>query len=61
MQVKGQLQGQAAESGSNALTNSAATIRDYDNRHFLHPWEAMASLGHADRTISVPAACGARR
>ncbi len=55
MQVKGQLQGQAAESGSNALTNSAATIRDYDNRHFLHPWEAMASLGHADRTISVHA------
>ncbi|HMA13294.1 MAG: aminotransferase class III-fold pyridoxal phosphate-dependent enzyme, partial [Bacteroidota bacterium] len=37
------------------LSNTAATIRAYDNRHFLHPWEGMASLGHADRTISARA------
>lgn len=34
------------------LTNAAATIRDYDNHNFLHPWESMASLGEANRTIS---------
>ncbi|MGF1593066.1 MAG: aminotransferase [Kiloniellaceae bacterium] len=38
-----------------SLTNTAATIRAYDNDHFLHPWEAMASLGKADRTISMHA------
>ena len=26
-------------------------IRDNDNRHWMHPWEAMASAGQADRTI----------
>ena len=37
------------------LTNSAATIRAYDNDHFLHPWESMATLGQANRTISTRA------
>ena len=31
---------------------SAADIRDWDNRHHLHPWDAMWSLGAADRTIT---------
>jgi adenosylmethionine-8-amino-7-oxononanoate aminotransferase len=38
-----------------SLSNTAATIRAYDNEHFLHPWEAMTSLGHGDRTISTRA------
>ena len=37
------------------LSNSATTIRDYDNRHYLHPWEAMWLRGGADRTISARA------
>ena len=37
------------------LSNSAATIRDYDNRHYLHPWDAMWLRGEADRTISARA------
>ena len=37
------------------LSNSAATIRDYDNRHYLHPWDAMWRRGEADRTISARA------
>jgi putrescine---pyruvate transaminase len=48
MEAKGQLL-------HSSLSNTAATIRAYDNRHFLHPWEGMASLGHADRTISARA------
>lgn len=55
MQVKGQLRDQAAGNGPTTLTNSAATIRDYDNRHFLHPWEMMSNLGGANRTISTRA------
>ncbi len=43
---------QAQGQKMSALTNTAATIRDYDNHNFLHPWEAMASLGKANRTIS---------
>ena len=31
---------------------SAADIRDWDNRHHLHPWDAMWALGAADRTIT---------
>ena len=37
------------------LGNSAATIRDYDNRHYLHPWDAMWLRGEADRTTSARA------
>ena len=37
------------------LSSSAETIRAYDNENFLHPWEMMASLGAADRTISTRA------
>jgi adenosylmethionine-8-amino-7-oxononanoate aminotransferase len=37
------------------LTNSAATIRDYDNSNYLHPWDSITSLGSADRTISAGA------
>ena len=37
------------------LSNSAAAIRDYDNRHYLHPWDAMWLRGEADRTISARA------
>ncbi len=38
-----------------ALSNSSATIRDYDNTHYMHPWEVVASMGKADRTISASA------
>ncbi len=55
MQAKGQPLQKATEHVTSTLTNAAATIRDYDNDHFLHPWEAMANLGHADRTISMRA------
>ena len=37
------------------LSNSATTIRDYDNRHYLHPWDAMWLRGEANRTISARA------
>ena len=37
------------------LSNSATAIRDYDNRHYLHPWEAMWLTDGADRTISARA------
>ena len=37
------------------LTNSARTIRDYDNAHYLHPWESMAHWGSADRMIQTRA------
>ena len=37
------------------LSNSAATIRDYDNRHYMHPWEAMWLTDGANRTISARA------
>lgn len=40
---------------SSVLSNSASTIRDYDNRHYMHPWEGMDSFGQADRTISARA------
>ena len=33
-------------------SNSAALVRDNDNRHFLHPWEGLENLGTANRTIS---------
>jgi len=55
MQAKGQRLQEAREQVKTSLTNAAATIRDYDNNHFLHPWEAVASLGQADRTISMRA------
>lgn len=35
-------------------SNSAAAIRDYDNKHFFHPWDAM-SREDANRTISARA------
>lgn len=31
---------------------SAADIRDWDNRHHLHPWDAMWSYGAADRVVT---------
>ena len=37
------------------LSNSAATIRDYDNEHYLHPWEPMWLTNGADRTITARA------
>ena len=37
------------------LGNSAATIRDYDNRHYVHPWEPMWLSGEANRTVSARA------
>ena len=55
MHAKGQGLEQIPEIEMSTLSNSAATIRAYDNNHFLHPWEMMASLGHADRTISTRA------
>ena len=38
-----------------SLSNSAAAIRDYDNRHYQHPWQAMWLTDGADRTISARA------
>ncbi len=37
------------------LSNSAAAIREYDNKHYMHPWEAMWESNGADRTISARA------
>ena len=31
---------------------SAADIRHWDNRHHLHPWDAMWAYGAADRTVT---------
>ena len=28
------------------------TVRDWDNSHFLHPWEGMADVGENDRTFA---------
>ena len=36
-------------------SNSATAIRSFDNRYFLHPWDSLANLGKADRTISKSA------
>lgn len=55
MHAKGQGLQQVPERETSAQSNSAATIRAYDNEHFLHPWEMMASLGEANRTISTRA------
>ena len=41
--------GTAATRGANA---SAEMVRDWDNAHFLHPWEAMDG-GDADRMIAA--------
>lgn len=27
-------------------------VRSYDNRHFVHPWEALEAIGDQDRTIA---------
>lgn len=37
------------------LSNSAAVIREYDNKYYMHPWEAMWEADGADRTISARA------
>ena len=55
MQAKGKLREEMQTSDDDQLSNNAATIRDYDNQHFLHPWEMLSSLGAADRTISTRA------
>ena len=34
------------------LKNDFDEIRDWDNAHFLHPWEGMAALGENDRTFA---------
>src|SRR3546814_6709910 len=50
--MKGPRLQDATGTAPGALSNTAATIRAYDNDHFLHPWEAMATLGQADPTIA---------
>ena len=35
--------------------NRSALVSDCDNRHFLHPWEALGSYGAANRLIAVKA------
>jgi len=55
MHAKSQPLPETAGTPMTEFSNSAATIRAYDNNNFLHPWEMMASLGHADRTISMHA------
>jgi putrescine aminotransferase len=37
------------------LSNSAHTIRKFDNRYFMHPWESMGTEESPDRTISARA------
>lgn len=39
-----------AEPGGNSEL-SAEVIREWDNRHFVHPWESLGT-GHADRVIA---------
>ncbi|MCY4032538.1 MAG: aminotransferase [Hyphomicrobiales bacterium] len=36
-------------------SNTAVTLTEYDNRHYLHPWEAMESYGNANRLIATKA------
>ncbi|HEY9547986.1 MAG TPA: aminotransferase [Kiloniellaceae bacterium] len=50
--MKGPRLQDATGTAPGGLSNAAAAIRAYDNDHFLHPWEAMATLGQADRTIA---------
>ena len=38
-----------------AHNRSSQTIREYDNKYYMHPWEGMDSFGQADRTISASA------
>src|SRR3546814_18265173 len=52
MHMKGPRLQDATGTAPGGLSNAAAAIRAYDNDHFLHPWEAMATLGQADRTIA---------
>ena len=35
-----------------AIRNSFDQVRDWDNAHFFHPWEAMATLGQNRRTFT---------
>lgn len=35
--------------------NSTALLSEYDNRHYLHPWEAMWNYGAANRLIATKA------
>jgi putrescine---pyruvate transaminase len=55
MKAKGHTPPQASEKTMTALTNTAATIREYDNKNFLHPWESLENLGKANRTVSMRA------
>jgi len=55
MQAKEKLRENMQTGEDDPMSNSAATIRDYDNQHFLHPWEMLSSLGAANRTISTRA------
>ncbi len=34
------------------MKNDFSTIRDWDNRHVVHPWEGMADIGHNTRTFA---------
>ncbi|MFA3920847.1 aminotransferase [Ruegeria hyattellae] len=34
------------------LNSSFQSIRDWDNEHFLHPWEGMSYLGQNERTFT---------
>lgn len=35
--------------------NSAALLTEFDNHHYLHPWEAMGTYGDANRMIAAKA------
>ena len=34
------------------LNTDFETVRDWDNGHFVHPWEGMACIGRNDRTFT---------
>ncbi len=33
------------------MTSEFQSVRDWDNNHFLHPWEGLADIGENDRTF----------
>ena len=35
------------------LTNDQAVIKKYDSRYWVHPWQAMESIGTKERSITT--------
>lgn len=49
--VRGQTMGDSMDGPD----TPAATVRDYDNRHYMHPWDSIGDTAPADRTIAARA------